>query len=110
MNHTATPWILREMSYGYDLAVEGIDGPNSYGGWIIELYCLDKDEEFKANAEFIIRACNAHDELVDAVKSAVEKLENYLSAIGPGYPSYRDLDQVQKVLRRAWAKAEKRSK
>jgi len=67
----------------------------------------EEGEQGEAGAAFWF--CPLHEaagELLEAVKSSVEKLENYLSAIGPGYPSYRDLNQVQKVLRQAWVKAE----
>ncbi len=56
--HTPTPW---EVSY-YDYDNNG------------PIYCIENvtrsttPEEHKANAEFIVRACNAHDDLVEALK------------------------------------------
>jgi len=57
---------------------------------------FDSGEEGKAKAEFIVRACNAHDGLVEACKLVYENLK-------PAYPS----DHLcMKKLQQALAKAE----
>lgn len=51
----------------------------------------------KANAEFIVRAVNSHDELVEAIKNAIDSLPDH---VGPR------IAQVKKELSEALAKAE----
>lgn len=54
---TPGPWVLRKMSYGYDLTVQGVGGPGTYGGWFLELVYYDgPDDEFEANAKMIAAA------------------------------------------------------
>lgn len=76
MSHTPTPW-----------KVVAVD-PNIWGGLIeaangknVALYYADKDMavgllQGKANAEFTVRACNAHEELLAGI-------------IPPAQPAYR---------------------
>jgi len=68
MKHTATPWDMFEKTKPYQryvitrndaplLSVEQFDGDNS-----------------QANAEYIIRACNSHEELLGAARAAIKVL------------------------------------
>jgi hypothetical protein len=61
--HTPTPWPKPE--YGNDV------GPNDEGFW--EFWEIDGVGRFdiEANAAFIVRACNAHDQLVTALTDCV---------------------------------------
>ena len=76
MTHTKTPWAIQEsFSDGHHI------GPEKY-----HTICTVKngaeDEEYggskteKANAEFIVHACNAHKELVEALETALEGQED----------------------------------
>ncbi len=63
--HTPVPWEI-----GYDNDV----GPDDEGFWEWLTagparldYTSGKEEEAKANAEFIVRACNCHAELLEAL-------------------------------------------
>ena len=75
MEHTKTPykWIDGEESTHKELVILDNEGEDSilYHGadWAME----------EANAQFIVKACNAHEELVEAVKIARSKAPN------PGY-------------------------
>lgn len=70
--HTPTPWSYRKNSTFYDISGSGGFGHIAdtcassatvpFNGRSIELG--------EANAEFIVRACNAHDALVEAVYAA----------------------------------------
>lgn len=67
--HTATPWELGDVqhtSWGYQQQVVGPDGE--------EVCWVDCVEGDAANAEFIVRACNAHAGLVKACKAAKAEL------------------------------------
>jgi hypothetical protein len=65
--HTPTPWRVGER---YPSRVLG-----SLGSGVIVAFCSDKEDEGfetereKADAELIIRAVNAHEELLEAVKT-----------------------------------------
>ncbi len=58
MNHTKTPWKYNE----------GRETIEAEGRDIAYLNPTDSD----ANAEFITRACNAHEELLEAVEALVD--------------------------------------
>src|ERR1700761_3242499 len=75
--HTPTPWHFwdektqgRPRPEGYDLAkLIGADGQviiSFYGGE--GKFALGKDKIDVKNAEFIVHACNAHDDLVAALE------------------------------------------
>lgn len=74
--HTPTPWTLDTHKYtddgnkcrtfvihGPDYAIGRIQGPFSV---------LGKDQEKEANAAFIVRACNAHYESLEALEDLVK--------------------------------------
>ena len=63
MKHTATPWEV------YGNAWYGIKSDN------IRIAAIFGLEEEQANAAFIVKACNAHDELLAALKDAAYWLE-----------------------------------
>lgn len=87
--HTPTPWQVEPHSdtdeivnvvSEYEVQPDGIKRAN----WIAELdaqidFDSDVDEQLavvNANAAFIVRACNAHDDLVDALKEALRYLDD----------------------------------
>ena len=62
VTHSPLPWLWDDnaiTSRGAVLPVEGIGQPHGY----------PRDAEGPANAEFIVRACNAHGELLAALKA-----------------------------------------
>ena len=68
-----------------------------------------RTEENEANAEFIVRACNAHDEFVQAAEHAVDLIEAWMNGIlaksGITWESEDDHPPALKELRAAIAKA-----
>lgn len=88
--HTSTPW---------DLSCHTHDGQQliEIGTATTTIAIITEGEESwiedRANAAFIVRACNAHDELVEALERATN-------------PDHElDYDDVQFILREALAKA-----
>lgn len=76
MQHTKTPWRLGKPSQmGAVVADEavpeigGSDCVDYYGGHLIAESIAPR------NAEFIVRACNSHDQLVGALQAALNMLE-----------------------------------
>lgn len=64
--HTATPWFVRG---GADPDIYSEDGT-----WIVNQVCSgagDEDDDGRANAQFIVTACNAHDALLAVAKELV---------------------------------------
>ena len=63
-NHTPTPWKLDDIGYGArinpDIAWVG------YGS-------AHDNKTHRANAEFIVRACNSHYDLLEALQKAVSR-------------------------------------
>ncbi len=75
MEHTKTPWrIGKQAGMGSVVAdepvpeINGSDSVDYYGGHLIAESIAPR------NAEFIVRACNAHDQLVTLLKAADNKL------------------------------------
>ena len=76
---TALPWYTEEHNNKSDVLVSNDDFQIAV--------CLAHPihGEAQANAEFIVRACNAHDDLVKALQ-ATKKRISHLSAV-PGFPA-----------------------
>jgi hypothetical protein len=108
--HTPVPW---EMILGGSERHLGILRKQCMPGVeraIAEITFNDREEFNKANAAFIIKACNSHYELLEVLKSVGEYLEQradaeYVSG-NPnpvGNEAMRLLVEVQQVLSRAEA-------
>ena len=73
--HTSVPWTAHQMSVR-TWEIRGPDGLNvcrTYAGTLGTPYAKP-DTTIAANAEFIVRACNSHDELLEACKEALGAL------------------------------------
>lgn len=70
VSHTPTPWKLYPHLFGQ---IESQDETKliTRAGRVDPVTDLDQCER-AANAEFIVRACNSHDQLVAALKAVVE--------------------------------------
>ena len=83
MKHTPTPWILDGADDFYliqeDRTAKAIGEVGSYEG------CPVSDSEVGANAAFIVRAVNAHEELVKALKIAQAVVCHYLDHVPDEY-------------------------
>jgi len=66
MKHTPTPWLVNVWTTGR----RTIETDNRLV--IAEIHQTHKDKERTANAEFIVRACNCHDELLEACQYLVD--------------------------------------
>jgi hypothetical protein len=68
--HTPTPWILSgNMGAIYSMSPEA-----SHGG-VADRVCRCGPEGL-ANAAFIVRACNCHEELLEALRGCLTALDN----------------------------------
>lgn len=78
--HTPTPW-YKVQEFANRWAIEyRKDGFVPLSLAKITITCCEvsggKDEENSANAAFIVRACNSHDDLVAALEKCVEALKD----------------------------------
>lgn len=93
MQHTKTPWrIGKSTQMGAVVADEpvpeigGSDCVDYYGGHLIAESIAPR------NAEFIVRACNAHDQLVAALRDARARLVSYASITNDRHPALASID------------------
>ena len=94
MNHTNIPWTAK----GYDVRAGGrmvaYTGPHHTPDDQYPKGCKLEDE---ANAEFIVKAVNCHDELVEALDFLVQAAETE-----PGMSIYRGrIEEARAVLAKA---------
>jgi len=64
--HTVTPWIID----GHQIVYDDME------------VCRVSGDAWEANAAFIVRACNSHDELLEACKQLVEAASHSGRVIG----------------------------
>jgi hypothetical protein len=101
--HTPTPWQYQWVRWMNDVDLKIVDHKT---GRVLAILnkptpFLTVDEQ-EANAEFIVRAVNAHDELVAALKQALTDIEFYCERAEEN----PDTDTTAIELRRVLAKAE----
>lgn len=68
--HTPTPWNIHQPSYNETPLIFGLG--DDYA--IAEISGVDQTNK-EASAEFIVRACNAHEDLINALTGALEYIE-----------------------------------
>lgn len=104
--HTPTPWQAAEAERPNGCPTTVIERCNGkYGDGSDEYFiaeCFGPDE--KANAAFIVKACNAHDDLVKVLSSALGPLDILHAMHG-----WLDTDGIRGQARAALAKVEGRS-
>jgi len=71
--HTATPWKIGK-SYTDEIAIRECDTDDC-----VAVCCDLLEDEMEANAEFITRACNAHDALMEAL----QQCSGYIASTNP---------------------------
>ena len=92
MKHTPLPW--KKEIFNGELIVQD-DDTNEYYVYICD--CSSEfmsQEEEEANAEFIVRACNSHYELLEACKRTVEMFDKNSTAMNELPYTYTRLKQV----------------
>ena len=76
MEHTKFPWIIAEQDKRFVYALND-KGYNRFS-FLVQGDSETPVEELEANTQFIVKACNAHEELVEALKDAQKKLISIL--------------------------------
>lgn len=96
MSHTPTPWNGDQFTMPETIRIASIDGKSIAG--------LAQSVKNKANAEFIVRAVNSHEELLEASQGLLNALQARLMRTGCNGPE----ESAIKALKQAIAKAEGR--
>lgn len=94
--HTPTPWkfTTEDAEYGTSIITCSDDGYiGEVGAPFVEIA-----EESKANAAFIVRACNSFDDLVAALQGVVSELEAYDAPSDPMHPQNVRLRNARAAL------------
>lgn len=92
---------IRGTKLGHKYKIANVPIPDHAGGTAFEI-----DESFD-NAAFIVRACNAHDDLVQSLALAIADLEFAIAIIGPKYPDRAEQISISlNTQRAALAKAQ----
>ena len=117
--HTPTPWEVQTLSHAHDELWLQI---GHFGrGPIVELNCTahkmepgviaearwlcTSEDEQKANAAFIVRACNAHDDLVAALRELADDHGRLCQRVGLSENETRDSAVLNHKAHAALAKA-----
>jgi hypothetical protein len=102
--HTPTPWEHDGCGLIYGMPPGDGDEAPFVADVISERECaafgIVTDAE-RANAALIVRACNAHDGFVDALKQALEALNTAPRFRAGGKDSYRIASAIQAALKNA---------
>lgn len=108
MNHTPTPWKVRTLPERYGgwcfiEAPEVVAGQSVAGDYHREVMGDDYPER-EGDAEFIVRACNSHDALVEALE-ILERPDRQLEGTPGGFYIFRlkaaDITKVSEALKLA---------
>ena len=104
--HTPTPWESNNNLLKTDALIEIFSDKDEMGEKpIADVYSYENFDEAEANAAFIVRACNCHDELVKTIKVLSESLQEAVSltSVNRGYNRrwQLDIDQARNALEKA---------
>jgi hypothetical protein len=80
------PWFLQDPTDAYTNIIRPVDHP----GKILFTTTQNPLREVRQRAEFVVRACNSHYDLLEALKNSVTEMKDLLSEIKQLKPgSYR---------------------
>ncbi len=91
-SHTPTPWSIGQFDQ------VSIDGKGTADSICVKGFSLSHSPEAKANAAFIVRAVNSHEELVQALVTVVHMLKQ------ESVPSVHQTDQWESLIAKAEGK------
>jgi hypothetical protein len=102
--HTPTPWYTNDYGLIYGEPAEDQDEAPFVADVIADRECaafgIMPDTE-RANIAFIVRACNAHDEFIAALKLALQALNTAPRYRVDDTDSYRIASAIEAALRQA---------
>ena len=84
MKHTQLPWDLAYNGYKYVIEKDSV---------------FIADDVLQANAEFVVRACNNHYKLIEAVESLIQDVQNHRMVNGYEIRDSFDVDNANNLLK-----------
>lgn len=106
MEHTPLPWGIDPDGHGTPWNIETANGDTPIALAAQVVGDDTKQSTRSANALFIVRACNSHDELLEGLASIAKDLEELASYHLPaGHPDYDLAMESVKTARAVIAKA-----
>jgi hypothetical protein len=94
--HTPTPWLVDSCDDDLIFAKNGL-----HIATVGNQHQEQAAEEIAANARFIVRACNAHDEFIGGLKLALQALNTAPRFSVNGTDSYKIASAIEAILHRA---------
>lgn len=100
--HTPTPW--KAIEHENKNAFEGniVITPNDMNDAVCTVWTCDTEEETQANAAFIVRACNSHAALVEALEDlfncCMAEIDEDGECINEGFSSNSALGKAKAAL------------
>lgn len=110
--HTPTPWATeyrkgQNSFYGQDIYEAATGETIATAAWYpVALSDTHTTTNREANAAFIVKAVNCHDDLVAALEEARSAVEYAYRGTDSGTPDERKFSHTAEVIRAALAKAE----
>lgn len=99
--HTSTPWYAGTGKHSGEICATDGEG-EVYAIANCELYnYLNGDPEAKANRAFILRAVNAHDELVEAAQELLDNLDDADETKDDSGKEFKDIAALRAALTKA---------
>lgn len=106
MNHTPTPWkFTHHTNIGGDQMARIDDEKGIFLAGVSDMNLIDHSLR-DANAAFIVRAVNAHEELLEAAKLASKIAENWIHDQLDGTSGLKSALEGLESVRKAISKAE----
>ena len=99
--HTPTPWSVDDTRLGIMAGYQSIAQTFRDRSKTI----ADREAEAQANAAFIVRACNAHEQLVEALKQTADTLWNLADKFPLGSAVRNTLEDEYKAVMAALKEA-----
>lgn len=78
--HTEMPWVVRQYKQTEMIRIAGPTKSNGKRDIIAVFPLMQKVETNKANADFIVQACNSHDDLLAALLLCIPIMEAHTEA------------------------------
>lgn len=101
MTHTPTPWkVLGYTPYGEDYRITDDIGNDIA---IVPHWDDEAKIEARANAAFIVKAVNCHEELLEALKEAKKAIQEQMNCCGESDILMAPMDLIEQALSKAGA-------
>ncbi len=96
--HTPTPWAIWVSPLDRTINISSAAGDEFVCACGVEVPGVEDTARMAADAAFIVKACNAHHPLVEALKELVSRVEDCDNPRDQGLPSHDDSMQAARAV------------